>query len=67
MRGQSYARYNALSWATGKSAAEIGAEIEAAEHKALTHTFQWNEVGNASDCWTRADALRELLSSPTST
>jgi hypothetical protein len=61
MRGQSYARYHARTWATNKSAAEIAAEIEAVERKAKTHTFQWNEVGNTSDCWARADALRELL------
>jgi hypothetical protein len=62
--GASYARYHALSWAAGKSAAEIGAEIEAVERKANNHEFKWNEVGNRSDTWTRADVLRDLLRGP---
>jgi hypothetical protein len=59
--GATYARYHAIDWATGKSPSEIEAEIEAVERKANTHEFQWNEVGNRSDTWTRADVLRELL------
>lgn len=59
--GASYARYHALAWADGKSRAEITAEMAAVAHKAMTHDFQWNEVGNRSDTWTRADTLRELL------
>jgi hypothetical protein len=59
--GSSYARYHALDWAATKSKAEIEAEIEAVERKANTHEFKWNEVGNRSDTWTRADVLRELL------
>ena len=57
----SYAKYHALAWATHKSKAEIITEIEAVEHKARAHNFQWNEVGNVSDTWARADALREKL------
>lgn len=59
--GPTYTRYHALSWAEGKTRDEIVAEIDVVEHKARTHTFQWNEVGNRSDTWTRADVLRELL------
>lgn len=59
--GASYARYHAPAWAANKSAAEITAEIAVVERKANTHEFQWNEVGNRSDTWARADALRELL------
>lgn len=59
--GAPYARYHALAWAAGKSRDEITAEIAAVERKALSHEFQWNEVGNRSDTWTRADTLREVL------
>lgn len=59
--GTSYARYHAQCWAANKSAEEIATELAATEHKALTHHFQWNEVGNTSDTWARADALREIL------
>lgn len=60
--GASYARYHAQCWAEAKSTDEIAAEIACVEHKANTHHFQWNEVGNRSDTWVRADVLREILS-----
>lgn len=60
--GASYTRYHAKCLAEAKSAAEIAAEIERVDHKANTHQFQWNEVGNRSDTWVRADVLREILS-----
>jgi hypothetical protein len=59
--GPRYATYHAQCWASCHTDAEILAEIAACEYIARTHHWQWNEVGNSSDTWTRVDTLRRVL------
>jgi hypothetical protein len=61
MTGPSYTIYHARDWAEGKSIAELEQEIARMKHKAQTHHYAWNEVGNTSDDWTRHDTLVEIL------
>lgn len=53
--------YQTMCWADYKTDDEIRAEIERVETKARTHHYQWNEVGNVSDDYARAETLRYLL------
>lgn len=57
----SYARYHARDWAENKTVEEITEEITRVTHKARTHHYQWNEVGNVTADWARVDTLREIL------
>ena len=61
MNGPRYAAYHAKDWAEGKTVEEITEEIARVKHKAETHHYAWNEVGNTSDDWTRHDVLVAIL------
>lgn len=61
MYGHSYTIYHARTWAEGQTTEEIEAEIERCERKTSTHTFKWNEVGNAEDTRDRSAELRVIL------
>lgn len=61
MTGPTYTIYHARDWAEGKPTETIQAEIDRCTDKARHHTFQWNEIGNVSDTWTRVDTLTAIL------
>lgn len=56
-----YSIYHAECWAENKSIAELQEEIKHVKHKAETHHYQWNEVGNTTADWARHGRLVEIL------
>lgn len=60
MLNAAYGAYHARCWAEGKTDAEILAEIARTEAKA-SRTRDWQEVGNATCDYARADTLRAIL------
>ncbi len=55
-----YATYHALDWQTGKPDTEVRAEVARVTAKS-SHTYQWNEVGNAQHDYTRRTVLTRVL------